>query len=386
MSAAVLFLVGLAASVGAYAVSCVCLERLRRRGRGERIPELAPGVSIVKPLRGLDEELEGNLESFFALEYPAFEVVFSFASREDPAFPVARRVADRHPEIATTFVFDPREPGGNAKVNRLLAGLRHARHRLLLFSDGNVRVRSDFLARAVSHFADPGMGLASNLFRAEGAVSPASRLEALYLNGCLQGGTAAVSAVLGMPCVVGKSILVSRAALDAIGGIGALRDHLAEDYLLGRQVRRAGYRVVLSGDVLQTSEVRKSLRAVWERHRRWAMMRRRLAGWLYGGEILTSPLPWAAAAALASAGALAPSLAAVALLAARYGLEAALVARLGAPLAARDIALMPLRDLLVTALFFAGLAGRRVAWRGRPMRIGRETLILGVEAAQGRAA
>jgi ceramide glucosyltransferase len=370
-----LLLAATAASVGIYALSVATLLRAGRKFRGEPSPGCAPAVSILKPLRGVDEELEESLESFFRLEYRSYEVIFSFATAEDPAYPVARRVADRHPGISSTFVFDARERGGNAKVNRLEAGLRYARHRLVLLSDGNVRVRPDFLRRTVSWFADPRVGLVSHLFRAAGAVSFASRLESLYLNGCLQPGTVLVAGLLRMPCVVGKSILVSRRALDSIGGIGVLRDFLAEDYLLGREVRRLGYDVVLSADILDTVEVGKSLAAVWARHRRWAMMRRRLAGPLYAAELLTSATPWAIAAML-TAGPVG-GLVAIVLLAARYAMEIAVSARVEHPLSPREAALLPLRDLAAVALFGAGLIGRSVAWRGRPLRLGRETLILG---------
>ncbi|MFY9550129.1 MAG: glycosyltransferase, partial [Thermoanaerobaculia bacterium] len=323
-----------------------------------------------------DEGLEENLESFFRLDYPAgaCEVIFSFASVDDPAAAIARRVADRHPEVPSTFVFDTREPGGNAKVNRLEAALRHARFRLVLFSDGNVRVRPDFLRRAVSWFADPNVGLVSHLFRAAGAESLGSRVEALYLNGCLQPGTALIAGVLGMPCVVGKSILLSRRAFESIGGVSVLRDYLAEDYLLGRQIQRAGYRVRLSADFLDTTEIRKPARAAWARHRRWAMMRRRLGGPLYAGELLSVALPWFAAAML-SPSAVARA-AAAALLAARWGLEAWTARRTGRPLAVGDLALLPIRDLAAAGVFWAGLTGRSVAWRGRPLRIGKKTRIL----------
>ncbi len=280
-------------------------------------------------------------------------------------------MADRHPRIASTFVFDARDGGGNAKIDRLAAALARARHRMVLCSDGNVRVRPDFLGRAVSHFAESRVGLVSHLFFAAGAVSLASRVESLFLNGCLQPGTAALAGLLRMPCVVGKSILVSRTALEVIGGFPALENFLAEDYLIGREVRRAGYRVVLSADILETTEVRKSPRAAFARHRRWAMMRRRLGGPLYLCEAFSGPLPWAIAAA--AAGAWAP---AALLLALRYAMESAVASRLGRPLAFTDALLLPLRDLAAAGVFLTGLTGRSVSWRGRALRIGRDTRIL----------
>jgi ceramide glucosyltransferase len=344
--------------------------------RGAPVPNFAPPVSILKPLCGLDERLEENLESFFRLNYPRYEMVFSFAARADPAYAIARRVADRHPRISSTFVFDARDGGGNAKVDRLAAAADRARHRLLLFSDGNVSVRPDFLVRAASHFADARVGLVSHLFAATGASSVASRVESLFLNGCLLPGTAAVAGLLGMPCVVGKSILVSRAALEDIGGFRALENFLAEDYLIGREVRRAGYRVVLSADVLDTAEVSKAGGAVWARHRRWAMMRRRLGGPLYLMEAFSGPLPWAIAAALAGAW-----IPAALVLVLRYALESGVAASLGRPHTISDRLLLPLRDLVAAGVFVAGLTGRSVRWRGRSLSIGPDTRILRSPAA-----
>jgi ceramide glucosyltransferase len=371
---ALAFLAGLALSALLYSASAVILVRWISRERGRTRSGFEPAVSILKPLRGLDDGLEENLESFFRLDYPAYELVFSLASPEDPAYAVARRAADRHPAVASTFVFDPRERGGNAKVNRLEAAVGHARHRMLLLSDGNVRVRPDFLRRAVSWFEDSRVGLVSHLFFATGARGLASRLESLYLNGCSQSGTLLVARALRMPCVVGKSILVSRGALDAMGGLARLRDFLAEDFLLGREVRRAGYRVVLSGDAVETTEMRKSAGAVWARHRRWAMMRRRLGGALYAGEALSSPFVWAFAAVLN--GGTAALGWAIGFLALRYATESAVLKRAGVRPGLLDGILFPVRDLGAAVVFVAGLTGRSVTWRGRPMRIGRETLIL----------
>ena len=365
-------LAGLGLSALFYAVAAAEVRWLRRTGRGHRVPGFSPPVSILKPLRGPDEDLEENLESFFRLRYPRYEIVFSFAERSDPAYPIARRVADRHPRVGATFVFDPRDSGGNAKVDRLAAAAERARHRLLLFSDGNVRVHPDFLARAVSYFADRRVGLVSHLFAAAGAESVASRVEALYLNGCLLPGTAAIAGILKTPCVVGKSILISRTALEVAGGFPALAHYLAEDYLIGREVKRAGYRVVLSADIVDTAEIHKTPRAVWDRHRRWAIMRHRLGGPLYWGEAFAGGLPWAVAAS--AAGARVP---AGLLLALRYFLEGRLAAAIDRPHRLSDLLLLPVRDLFAFAVFFAGLTGRFVRWRGRALAVGPDTRIGG---------
>jgi ceramide glucosyltransferase len=373
---ALVFLLGLFVSVAAYALSLWALALQRREAPAVAVEGFTPAVSIIKPLAGLDEDLERNLETFFELDYPDYEVVFSFASDRDPAFEVARRVADRHPGTGVVFVVDGREPGANAKVARLSAGARRARGRVFLLSDGNVRVEPDFLRRAIGFFADSSVGLVSHLFRASGAKTFASRLESLHLNGCLQAGTAAVTHWLGMPCVVGKSILISRTALNTIGGFAPLRDYLAEDFLLGRLVSRAGLKVVLCAEEVETAEVAKTLGRVWARHRRWAILRQRLGGAAYLGEVFASPALWFTGAVLASGGRVAVLSAAALLGLLRAALESLGAAEAGRPLSATDYLMLPVRDLWVSLVFWAGLFGQRTAWRGRSLRVGPGTLLV----------
>ncbi|HTO77154.1 MAG TPA: glycosyltransferase [Thermoanaerobaculia bacterium] len=376
MTAAGVFLAALGLSVVLHAVAVAALRRHRRRARRSPFPDPAPMVSVVKPLCGLDAELEENVASFFRLDYPSFEIVFSFASAEDPAFCVARRIADRYPLVPTVFVVDGREPGRNAKVNRLAAALRRARGTLFLFSDGDVRVRPDFLRRVVPEMADPSVGLVSCLFRSIRAASLASRLESLYLDGILRPATAAIAGVLRMPCVVGKSILISRAALIAIGGMQPLRDHLAEDFLLGKLAEKAGYRAVLSSEEIRTVAGARTISAVWQRHRRWAILRKRLGGVSYLSELFSSPLPFVIGAAATSGGDPRIVAAVLGLGLARLGTEALALAngpeRVGL---GRLLVLLPFRDLGAAALFWAGLFGRRTRWRGRRLRVGKETLL-----------
>lgn len=385
MTSALLFLALLFVGTAVYVTAAAVLAWCRRADCALPPRGFTPPVSIVKPLSGGDDGLEENLESFFALDYPQYEIVFSFARREDPAFAIALSVADRHPNVRSVFVVDSAEPSPNSKVNRLAAGVRRARHHYVLFSDGNVRVRPDFLLHAIAPFRDRSVGLVSNLFRGMWPETLSSRLECLYLNGALLPATAFLGRLLRQPCVVGKSILMSRAALETIGGLATVGDYLAEDYLLGVTVRSAGFRVVLSADTLDTAEITKSPRAAWSRHRRWSMMRNRLGGPAYGGELLANCLPWFAAALVSSAGRPGVVVAAGLLLAFRYLAEAVSEWDGGHPIRAADLLLLPLRDVLLVGLFVSGLLGRRTIWRGRSIVVGPRSLIGTAAPARRRA-
>lgn len=343
--------------------------------RRPRVEAVLPAVSILKPLKGADPGLEQNLDSFFRLEYPEHEIVFSIASASDPALAIARRVADAHPHVPATFVLGGGEPGQNPKVCRLMAALTRARHPLILISDGDVRVRPDFLEDSAAPFADPAVGLVSNLFVGRGGASLGARLENLHLNGFVMAGTAAVHRLLGRPCVVGKSMMLSREALAWIGGLAAVKDFLAEDYLLGEAVARAGFGVVLAPHLVSAHCERKPVRSFWDRHVRWARMRKKLAGPAYLFESLASPAPWALAALLFPGPELV-RLAAAGLLALKIAAESAVLRRLGAGPRLSDIPLLVLKDLAAFAVFWAGLLGNSTAWRGKRVRLGRRTLLV----------
>ena len=334
-------------------------------------PGALPGVSILKPIKGVDAELADNLASFYRLDYPEYEVVFSFASRSDAAVEIARRAADAHPHVPTTFVFDSREPGANPKVSRLMHAAQRARYPLLLVSDADVRVRPDFLRETVAELSDPAAGLVSNPFRGIGRRSFGSRLETLHFNTFVFGGTAAVSRLCRRPCVVGKSILIRRSALAWIGGFEAVKDFLAEDYLLGDLVKRAGFRVVLSRHVVDARSSGRTVRQFLDRQVRWARMRRRLGGIAFASELLASPVPFAAVL-LGTRFALAGA----ALIAAKAAIDSALLTRLGLPVRARDLFAIVVKDVLFFGVFWAAIASTTTRWRGKTVSLGYRTLVL----------
>ena len=59
---------------------------------------LPPGLSVLKPLKGLDDNLFDNIESICVQDYPAYEIIFSLQDHNDPAYKVARKVKEKYPE------------------------------------------------------------------------------------------------------------------------------------------------------------------------------------------------------------------------------------------------------------------------------------------------
>lgn len=58
-----------------------------------------PGVSILRPLKGLDTNLYENLESTFRQEYPVYEILFSVADENDQALTIVYSLLEKYPNI-----------------------------------------------------------------------------------------------------------------------------------------------------------------------------------------------------------------------------------------------------------------------------------------------
>ena len=89
---------------------------VRWRRRPGATPERAPRVTILKPLAGVDEDLDGNLESFAALDYPAFEILLGVAAVSDPAHEAARRFVRANPRLNARVVLTDPDAAVNPKV------------------------------------------------------------------------------------------------------------------------------------------------------------------------------------------------------------------------------------------------------------------------------
>ena len=63
-----------------------------------------PGVSILRPLKGLDQNLYENLESTFTQDYHNFEILFSVADENDQALPVVYELLAKYPEVKARVI------------------------------------------------------------------------------------------------------------------------------------------------------------------------------------------------------------------------------------------------------------------------------------------
>jgi ceramide glucosyltransferase len=337
-----------------------------------------PFVTILKPVKGLDEGYAANLLSFITQDYPAFEILVGAASASDPALAVARTLAAAHPKVPLRVIVCPEDGGLNPKVSILKRLSNHASSDFVLISDSNVRVRPDYLAATVRALDGQNVGLVTNPIAGVGEESTGACFEGLHLATYVARALSFAACYLGRACVVGKSMLFRLSDFRRVSGWGSVRDLLAEDYAIGHAFERAGFRVTVSPHVVYNYNHGWQLSRFVNRHMRWGQMRRRTSLPAYLLEPLFNPSALFVLAVLVAAtgDALSSTLLGLALggVGLRLFTDWRLLRRMRplAPSLGFVLAGVP-KDLLVFGLWVAAGFRRSLDWRGRRFLIGAGT-------------
>jgi ceramide glucosyltransferase len=370
--------VGLTLGGIAYGVIALWAARdFERAGRNLKRPAFAPGVSILKPVKGVDPRMYAGLVSHCVQVYAGpYEILFGVNSLEDAAVAEVARLRVEWPEVSIGLVECPERLGTNGKVSNLSQMLPHARYEYLIVNDSDIRVSSRYLERVMGGFADAGVGLVTVPYVGRAERSVWSRLEALGISTEFMPGVLVARKLEGgIRFGLGSTLATTKTALAAIGGFEALVDQLADDYELGARLCKAGYRVELVREIVETTVPNYSLRGFCEHQLRWARSTRDSRRWGYVGMGVTYVVPWALAAVVASGFSLwAISMLSMALL---VRMSLALTVGVGILLdgqVLRDVWLLPLRDCFGLFFWAWSYASDVVVWRGEKFRLKRGVL------------
>ena len=107
-----------------------------------------PGVSILKPLMNVDDNLASNLATYFELDYPQFEILFCVQDSTDPVIAVVQELLAKYPDVDARLFVGGRNVGINPKINNMQQGYEVAKHDLILVSDAGIR--SEFGAQMMA--------------------------------------------------------------------------------------------------------------------------------------------------------------------------------------------------------------------------------------------
>ena len=371
-------LVGAAAGLACCTVFLILVilaaRRFRRRQENGStgIGDLQP-VSLLKPLCGMEPNLELHLESFFTQRYPAFEIVFGTRNAQDPALAVVRTLQARYPHVPVKFAFSGEPLRANAKVCSLEKMVAAASFDYLVISDSDVRVSPDYVREVVRPLADQRVGLVTCLYRGAPTEGLWSRLEALGMSVEMTSGVIVAEMLEGMRFALGPTMALRREVLQALGGIGQLASYCSDDYVLGQKIFESGRLVVLSSHVIDHVALSRSLAGSISHQVRWMKSTRFSRPKGHVGTGLTFAMPFGLLG-LYAGHASRHEILGLSLLALAVANRVILTITagwwvVGDRLSLRDCWLYPLRDLMGFCFWVASFLGTTIVWRKRRYRL-----------------
>jgi ceramide glucosyltransferase len=336
-------------------------------------PAFAPALSILKPLKGCDATTAESLQSWFHQNYTGpIQILFGVARADDPVCNVVRELLQKNPGIDAQLIICGETLGANAKASTLIQLEKHVKHDLILVNDADVRVAADFLGNIVMPLRVVEVALVNCFYRLANSVNVAMQWEAIAVNADFWSQVLQAQMLKPLDFAMGAAILVRRKSLEAIGGYSALANCLADDYQIGNRVVKNGGKIALCPVVVDCWDSPMDWRAAWKHQSRWARTIRVCMPLPYFFSILSNatlwPLLWFIVALLATKTICAP-LTAMAFILIRIALAQSLQRRFLQSGRIAPFWLVPVKDLLQTAIWAAAFTGNTVEWRGQKMRL-----------------
>jgi ceramide glucosyltransferase len=379
-------LVVAAAPLAYYVTAIIAAVRFFRRERARPLGSYTPPVSLLKPVKGVDFASYENFSSFCHQDYPDYEILFAVNDDSDPAVATIRRLASEFPARQIRLISGAAQIGANKKVNNLIALAREAHHRILVLTDGDVRVGSNYLREVVARFADAKTGAVTSFYRGIAEKSVGAELEAMGASSDFFAGVLVAEWKEGMTFALGASIVTTKLWVSKIGGFEAIANMHSDDYELGHRIAKAGGEVVLSREPVWTMYPAQTARGFWNHQVRWARTVRLCRPVSYLGLIFTHGLPWAVLAALVAP---AKWIAAAYLLAYLF-LRLVMawtvgVWGVGDDVLRRKLWLVPLRDAVYFAVWLASFASNSISWGGEQFTMEKGQMVPADSAKSERA-
>ena len=379
---------GVAAGYAALTLIAVASWRLRK-------PESGVGrrpVTILKPLCGDEPDLYRHLRSFCEQDHPQYQIVFGARDPADPALAVARRLAAEFPQLPIDIIVSAQQHGGNAKMSNLANMYEYARHDIVVMADSDTWVGRDYLAAVTAPLAKPEVGLVTCLYRSAPTPGLWSRLGAMYVNEWYVPSVLLTRLFRARLYAFGQTIAMRRDTLDAIGGLKAACDHIADDYVLAEKVHSLGLRVMLSPYMLGVQHHEASLESMARHELRWMRTTRVLRPKSFYFMFVTMSLPLASLGLALAAAAPQPGSSVYPVAWSLFCITAA--ARLGLHFAQRpwpsrsswlELCLLPLRDPLICGIWLWSFWSYRMSWRGAEFEVSADGIMRRPENSVNRS-
>jgi len=326
--------------------------------------DFTPPISILKPVRGLDEDAYENFASFCRQDYPDYELLFCVGSIDDPNVPVIQKLARDFPQVSIRLLLGSDPNATNDKVSKLSRLASEARFSYLVFSDSDIRVEPDYLRTVVSPLRDSKVGAVTCLYLQTDQKSFANSLQTIGQVSDFYASLTVARLLDGVKFALGSTIVTNKKVLAEAGLFAAIENKPADDMLVGRLIAEKGYRVELLPYAVRAVADFESMRGFLAKRMRWAVVQKNMRPWGHTGLLLTLGLLWSLIAVAVD-----PTLTVAAVYLGSYLVlrvfMTGLIALWGLrqPSIVKRFWLIPIWDALAIIILFASFARNRVRWR-----------------------
>jgi ceramide glucosyltransferase len=341
----------------------------------EKYADFTPPVSCLKPIKGLDLNAYENYASFCRQDYPNYEILFCVDS-DDPALPVLEKLIADFPKCRIRLLFGSGRNAINDKVARLVRLTAEAQYDIFIITDGDVRVRPDYLRAVVAPFADPRLGAATCMYVSTKETTFLEELQSISMISDFFANIMIAWKLDGVKFTLAQTIATTRKNINGFGGYQVLENRPADDLYIGRFAAEQGLDTKLLPYVVQSVADFRSLREFLHKRLRWSTVQRRMRPWGHVGLFFTWGLPWALLAVATH-----PSIdIAVAYLGGYLLLRMAMAWLIGTwgmkqKGLWKKMPLIPLWDAMAFGIWLISFGQNIIRWRGVDYRLHQGTLV-----------
>lgn len=343
-----------------------------------------PPVSIVKPVATVEEGYLENFISFCRQDYPLYEIVFAVPSQNGAVIPILESLRERFPDVEIRWVEIRQNEGPNYKVGNLMVAVQETKYELIVFSDSDMRVRPQYLRRVTSEFFKHNAGLVTCLYRNVHVSSFFSALQALTVQTDFIPNVMFDHRLKGVSYGFGATLCTSKEILSEIGGMNFLIDYLADDFQMGYQIHKKGYRIRIAPFLVDQVANGKNFKTYFLQGLRAAITHKACRPIEYRLGLITQAVFFAfvhlATEAFSAEGMIVfTAVCGIRMLAFVY-LDAAVMRNVKLR---RYAWLIPLNDLLNAFIWILSLFLRTVYWKDRKFQVLKEGRMVEVQAYRG---
>nr|CAH8855834.1 unnamed protein product [Trichobilharzia regenti] len=232
----------------------------------------APGVSVVKPLMGVDGCLRENLLSHFTMNYPRFELLFCVQNENDPVIQLLQSLCEEYPHVNARLFIGGKDGVVNPMVHNMAPAYESANHDLVWVSTSRVKASTEVIWDFVDKASDPSVAIVHQLPFFSDHPGFVAAIEKVTF-GCYMARSYMALNQLGVTCFTGMSYVVRKSMLDEVGGLAYFGKYLAEDYFLSSALCQKGYRIVISSYPVMQNVSDSTLVSYIRRMVRWLRLR-----------------------------------------------------------------------------------------------------------------